>query len=510
LNRIVSDVLLSQLSEFVTAYMGLHFPKERRHDLERGICSAAGEFGFDDVELCIQWLMSTPLTKKQVEILASYLTVGETYFFRDKKSFEILKEHILPEIIRSRSGTEKHLRIWSAACATGEEPYSIAISLCNMIPDLREWNIMILATDINPRFLQKASEGIYNEWSFRDTLPGVKLKNFKKTNEGHYAILPHVKKLVTFSYLNLVEDVYPSLLNNTNAMDLIFCRNVLMYFSQNSHKKVIQNLYRCLMDGGWLIVSPCETSHVLFSQFQAVNFQGITFYKKQVAGLRDQGPGIRDYEEVVKQQLTTIPELQTSGPEMEYKTGDLICEISPPSTDHRPPTPNLYTEALMLHEKGCYPEAAEKIAILLSQGRDEPKVMLLMARVYANQGKLSDALELCEKAIAADKLNPGSHYLHATILQEQNRIEEAQVSLKRVLYLDQNFILAHFALGILNKQQGKLRESEKHFENALSLLSAYRQEDILPESEGMTAGRLQEIITTMKMQDVSKDLKLVT
>jgi len=497
----ISDILLSQLSEFVTTYMGLHFPKERWRDLERGVCSAVNEFGFDDVQSCVQWLMTSPLTKNQIEILASHLTVGETYFFREKKSFEILKEHILPELIRARSSTEKRLRIWSAGCATGEEPYSIAISLDKILPDLKDWNITVLATDINPRFLQKASEGIYNEWSFRDTLPGVKLKYFKKINEGHYAILPHVKKLATFSYLNLVEDVYPSLLNNTNAMDVIFCRNVLMYFSQNNQKKVIQNLYRCLVDEGWLVVSPSETSHVLFSRFETVNYPGATFYKKRLAGLRDQRPGLLDYEEVINQPLTTRPELETTESEIEYRTGGLIYEISPPSTDHRPPAPNLYTEALTLYEKGFYSEAEEKIAILLSQEQDEPKAMLLMARVYANQGKLSDALELCEKAIAADKLNPGSHFLLATILQEQGRVEEAVASLKRVLYLDQNFILAHFALGNLALRQGKFKESEKHFKNALALLHDYRNEEILLESEGVTAGRLKEIIKSTVMEE---------
>src|SRR3972149_8402451 len=98
----VSDILLSQLSELVAAQMGLHFPPERWRDLERGIRSAARQFGFTDEEACIQWLLASPLTRSQVEVLASHLTVGETYFFREKRTFALLEEHVLPELIRSR------------------------------------------------------------------------------------------------------------------------------------------------------------------------------------------------------------------------------------------------------------------------------------------------------------------------------------------------------------------------------------------------------------------------
>ncbi len=176
----VSDATLEQLSELVAEQMGLYFPKERWHDFERGIRSAAKEFGFKDSESCLQHLLSSSLSKSQIEILASHLTIGETYFFREKKSFEALEEHILPELIRSRSGKEKRLRIWSAGCCTGEEPYSIAISIHKLLPDWKDWNITILATDINPNFLRKASQAEYTEWSFRGTPTWLKERYFSR------------------------------------------------------------------------------------------------------------------------------------------------------------------------------------------------------------------------------------------------------------------------------------------------------------------------------------------
>jgi len=247
------DPLLSRLSDFLEAQMGLHFPKERWRDLDRGIAAASREAGYAEAEAYIRWLLTAPLTRTQIEGLASHLTVGETYFFREKRSLEILEQQILPELLRTRAQTEKHLRIWSAGCCTGEEPYSIAMLLDQLIPDLEKWNVTILATDINPQFLRKAAKGIYGAWSFRDTPGWIRERYFTKRQDGRFEIQPRIRRRVTFSYLNLAEDAYPSLVNSTNAMDVILCRNVLMYFAQERARKVVDNLHRSLVDGGWLI-----------------------------------------------------------------------------------------------------------------------------------------------------------------------------------------------------------------------------------------------------------------
>src|SRR6266436_6835574 len=277
---VVSDTLWSRLSECVAERMGLHFPSERRDDLRRGLTGAAGEFGFADVAACAEWLLSASLTKAQMQMLASHLTVGETYFFREKKTFDVLAQSVLPELVRSRRNREQRLRIWSAACCTGEEPYSLAILLHQRLPDLRDWHVTITATDINARFLHKAAAGTYGEWSFRNAPAGLKERYFNRTADGRFAIVPEIKKLVTFAHLNLVDDFYPSLTTDTNAMDVIFCRNVLMYFAPFQISKVIGELHHALVEGGWLAVSPSEASYALFPQFVTVNFSGAILYQK--------------------------------------------------------------------------------------------------------------------------------------------------------------------------------------------------------------------------------------
>ncbi len=509
----VSDIPLSQISDLVTARTGLRFPRERWDDLQRGIEGSAKEFGFDDAESCVHWLLSSSLTRDKIEILASHLTVGETYFFREEKGFRVLEEDILPELIASRRRGEQRLRIWSAGCATGEEPYSIAILLDKISPDLNNWNITILATDINPRFLQRASLGIYGEWSFRGCPQWVKEKYFKKTKDGRFEIVHGTKKMVIFFHHNLAEDPYPSLLNNTNAMDVIFCRNVLMYFAPEQANKVIQGFYDCLTDGGWLIVSPSEASHVLYPQFTGVNYSGVVLYRKEVASSKSRVSSLKFKVEGLESQVTGYDREETH-----FKIEDASDKWEKiPTPDHRLPTPVprlptpvTYEEALLLYSQGHYVEAEEKVIEIFLHDGANPKAMVLLARVYANQGKLSEALDCCRKAITTDKLNPGYYYLLATILQEQNQLDEAAVSLKQALYVEQDFALAHFALGNLTLQQRKLQEARKHFENALSLLDTCQQEDILPESEGMTAGRLMEIITAIKLQVAGRKMQVRT
>jgi len=489
--RSVSERHLSQLSAFVAARIGLHFPRERWRDLERGVNSAARELDFGDSESYIEWLVSSSLTRSQIEGLASHLTVGETYFFRDRRVFQVLEKLVLPKLIHSRRRESgKHLRIWSAGCATGEEPYSIAILLSKMVLDRHDWNITIQATDINPRFLHKAADGLYGNWSFRDMPPGIKEKFFKPAGDGRFEILPQIKNMVTFAYLNLAEDSYPSLFNNTNAMDVIFCRNVLMYFAPERTKKVVHNLHRSLVDGGWLVASPGEASHVLFSQFATLDSPGTILYRKEKQPCpATSGFSCKPFEEAPGSFTSAVAfapnsHVGTTATNHEYTT----------KPDPRELPQDLYREASALYEGGCYAEAVEKAASLLAQNPTNTGGMTLLARVYANLGKLDEALEWCDRAIAAEKLNAGTHYLMATILQELDRTEVAMLSLKRALYIDPNLVLAHVALGNLSRQCGKHKESVKHFENALSLLTAKRPEDVVPESEGMRAGRLIEII----------------
>lgn len=498
----LSNEALSSLSALISSLMGLHFPEQRYADLERGVAAAARDFGFSDTLEFIQWLNTATLSRHHIEALAANLTVGETYFFRDTDSFKALEESILPSIVSSRREASR-LRIWSAGCSTGEEPYSIAILIKRMFHLFKDWNVTILGTDINPRALKRASEGVYTEWSFRGTPQWLKDGYFRK-KDGFYEIAPEIRQMVSFSFLNLAEDVYPSLLNNTNAMDMILCRNVLMYFSPEVAGRVIHGFHNSLLEGGHLFLSPTEGLRMISCPFRVMNLRNTTVYRKSA------GEGDKDRFDSKDLPLWQVLKhgAEKKGLTLGSSGRAVMAEAGEPSVSGDkaapepvpvgpgPQTPST-TDAERLLKEGRYAEAARILESVVSvKGAAEPATGLL-ARAYANQGQLDLAAEWCEKAIAADNLNPMRHYLLATILQEQGRPEDAVKSLRKALYLDHDFVLAHFVLGNLLVRLGDGDGATRQYRNALRLTSKMDADEVIPESDGVTAGRLSEIIDSI-------------
>lgn len=504
-NNILSQDFLFKLSNFISSRMGLNFPKEKLPDLERGIILASKEFNFDNTKDFVDWLTTSPIDQKHIEILSGYLTIGETYFYRDENYFEILENNILPKLISARRQSDKRIRIWSAGCSTGEEPYSIAMLLHKLIPDIKDWEITILASDINSKFLKKANEGIYTEWSFRNTPAWIRNNYFSHESNKRFKIIPSVKKMANFSYLNLADENYPSLINNTNAMDIIFCRNVLMYFIPELANNVVVNLSNSLVEGGWLIINPAEASFVPQDRFDGINFDNAIIYKRNTGkstGANENNLSVSHIE--TKDEITDFNLKFKAWQNIENSTiGKLDKSIIENSSGGKTISDSLdlYMLAYELFKSGHYEDAEKHLLNIHSKDPLISRVQALLARIYANKGELNDAINWCEKAILNDKLNPALYYLQATILQELGNKKEAIRLLKQTLYLDHNFVMAHLALANLTMNNNQLAESKRYYRNALSILSAYPLDKILPYSEGITAGRLSEIINASNYKE---------
>lgn len=501
--HLLSADILSRASEIIANRLGLYFPQDRWNDLERGITLAAQMSGRKNINEYLGVLASASLSKEQLKTLAGFLTVSETYFFRDEKLFEILKFQILPELIEKRKGKEQQIRIWSAGCSSGEEPYSVAILLQQLIRNIDEWNITILASDINPVSLKKMTKGIYNEWSFRGAQPYVKQNYFVKTQDRRYAIQKKFRDMITPAYINLAEDAYPSLLNDTNAMDIIICRNVLMYFKKETAAKTINGFYNCLVDGGWLIVGPSETSQTLFAKFASVYYPDNILYRKNK---HIQSPNINlpRFDNQQNPDISSETDLQLHNV-VNYNEAEKTEDFPEQTSEERISSlhASAYQQANELYREGNLTEAAKKLSDYFTYNYNDPKAHALLARIYANLGKLREAFSCCEKAVSLNKLDAANHYLLAAILQEQNRPEEALVSLKRTIYLDKNFVTAHIMMGNISKRLGREYESQKSFRNALTLLEKHKPDEILPETDGITAGRLIEIIKAANYEGAS-------
>jgi chemotaxis protein methyltransferase CheR len=505
MNPTLPDDLLSRFSGWVAEQMGLHFGPERRSDLQRGLEATGRELGLGDAGTCLQRLLTGPISKQQFEILARHLTVGETYFFRDQRGLEILEKEILPELVQSRRRGERCLRVWSAGCATGEEAYSLAILLTRMLPDWSDWAITVLGTDINPQALEHAQQGVYGEWSFRGAPPWLKDRFFQPVAPGRYRLIPQIRRMVTFAALNLARDPYPSLLNNTNAMDVIVCRNVVMYFSPEQARQVLARLRLCLVEGGWLLGSPTEGSYLTESGLTAVSFPGATLYRRvaisespAAADRETQMPVEVDRDEAMNRLAQAPGDWRDSPGVRDAGSAPVPVFQSLAGPD---PVVGVFERALEDHRQGRNAEAAAALERLSSESPQRAEVFDLLTRVYADRGHLSAALTWSDRAITADKMNSQHHYLRATILLELGQGEQAAASLQRALYLDPDFVLAHFALGSLARRLGREASARRHLANALDLLAACPPDSIVPASEGVTAGRLREIIAAMAAQE---------
>jgi chemotaxis protein methyltransferase CheR len=287
-----------------------------------------------------------------------------------------------------------------------------------------------------------------------------------------------------------MEDPFPSLVNGTNAMDLILCRNVLMYFTRENARKTALQFGTSLVDGGCLIFSPVEAPLMVGNGLTPVQFHGQTFFRKGAGSM------------MMPLREVKVPEIgvPASTPELYPLTesrdkGDTISVSLTTAGSVSPPSSAGWADPARLIEEGRYAEAA---GILEDKAREDPfknRDIVLLVRAYANQGDFERALLWCDRGIALDRLNPTLHYLHAIILGERGDEMAGFEALQRTLYLDPDLILASIALGSLERKIGRSSAAARHFVHARFLLEKMRPDDLVPESGGLTAGRLQEILT---------------
>ncbi|MDT3668935.1 MAG: CheR family methyltransferase [Aromatoleum sp.] len=471
----IPETVLQRFSEFVAERTGLHFPPSRRADLLRGLEDAAAGLGYGDVETCARMLMEAPPDRRRLDTLAHHLTVGETYFFRDPAVWTALEAEILPPLIAARRATDRHLRIWSAGCSTGEEAYSIAILLARLLPDLASWNVAVLGTDIDVDALARAEQGVYREWSFRGVSDGLRQAHFEAAGRGRFRVREVGRCLPRFAYLNLVDDVYPSVTNGTNAMDILFCRNVLMYFERSAAEAVARRFHRSVVDGGWLIVAAAEADAALFPGFSTVRIGDALLYRKEGTAHASPMSKSRGRQGTAQH--------GDSGP-ASRSVGVSRADIGEPAGQGR----RVVQARAPRRPRDQHGQRAA------AGPSSRPEALALACRECANRGEFDEARRLGEAAVAADKSDAGLRYLLASVFEESGRPQDAKAALRQALYIDPDHVLAHFSLANLLRRLGQPSRAAAHFSVARRLLDASAADAPLPDGEGLTAGRLREII----------------
>lgn len=264
------------LRDFVYQYCGLHFAEESKYLLEKRLAKRLQHHRLKNFKDYYYLLRYNANKDQELVELVNLLTTNETYFFREDFQLKTFADEILPELkARKEASGDRRIRIWSAGCSTGEEPYTLAMLVLDS-PEFDDWQVDIIGTDISQRVLQVARKGVYSESSFRST-PATYRDRYFQPYENKYRIDDEVKKLVSISHLNLFDAPRVSLLGR---MDAIFCRNVIIYFDLAAKKRVIDSFHQRLRPGGFLLLGHSESLMNISTAFQLRHFTHDMVYQK--------------------------------------------------------------------------------------------------------------------------------------------------------------------------------------------------------------------------------------
>ncbi|HEV8344071.1 MAG TPA: CheR family methyltransferase [Candidatus Binatia bacterium] len=469
---------LLRLRDLMEEKTGLYLPAEKLHRLEDIFAYPAGILRSIPAEQVIYALtVNSKEGAGYLNSLVEALTTNETYFFRTLPHFDVLRNYLLPEVMQAkRSQGKKTLKIWSAACSTGEEPYSVAILLLDNFPDLHDWDTTILATDIDLDALERAQAGIYRPWSFRGVGPDIVKKYFCPMTGESYRVDDRVRSLVTFRALNLKGDTYPSLLSRTTAIDIIFCRNVIIYFRQETNQKIIRGLYNCLNEGGFLLTGAVEHSHEIYKDFEARVFPQTVIYQKPHC--KKPNPKVAP----TRLPLPPAREFPRRAPEQARRDEDPSEKTKGDAVD----------EALDLISKGEVDRALVLLAGEAERNREDARVFFLLGQISADRHHLSEASHWLLRTLTLNPLHLWAHYFLGLIWIEEDKRDAALQSFKKAIYIDPNFALGYFYLGKIYKDQGQIEKARKSLAVTKRLLSSTPLSGTLPGANGITA---QELLT---------------
>jgi chemotaxis protein methyltransferase CheR len=395
------------------------------------------------------------------DALVDELSIGETYFFRDPRQLDFVRREVVPELVRRRGPTHA-LSAWSAGCATGEEAYSLAVLLLEAELGAPP---RVLGTDLSRRRLAVARKGRYGKWSLRGVEPDVVDRHFRRMGSV-VEVDARIRSAVRFQYLNLAGAERGSL--EPRALDLVVCRNVLIYMDAPTIERVVRRLVSSLAEGGWLLLGASDPSLPENLPCEVVLTDAGLAYRRIAKHAKARRPtGILRASRLP---ATTEP--------------DALPTQSRPRTDEKPPyapvpTPVAPAERSAPVNRVKLVESAESRASTV--------------RALADAGKLSEAALACAVALEAHPLCAELSVLQSFLLLELGRPELAAEAARRALYLEPDLVMAHLASGSAARGAGNARAANRSFRNALRLLDRCAPASVIPASGGEVAERLSMI-----------------
>jgi chemotaxis protein methyltransferase CheR len=427
---------------------GLAFGPARRQVLEEEMGKALTRWG--DVGTYLARLASEPSVFDE---LVAGVTVSETYFFREPEQLATIREEILPEL--AERIRDRRIRVWSAGCASGEEPYTLALVVAEAgLAD----RVHIVGTDLSRAALVRAERARYTRWSLRATPDEIAAKYFHARGR-EFELDVRIRALVAFGYLNLATDLYPSLSTGLWGMDLILCRNVFIYFDGATIARVARRLVATLAPGGWLLLGASDPPLGDEIGCEAVlTGGGLVYRARPLPG--ESGPVLPRPRDVAwRAEPAKVPDQVWAAGDGSGNdsTSEVAAGAAPPPK-----------------------RTGERWALLV--------------REAANRGDLAAAGTACARGLEQDPHDAELMLLHGWLLAERGLLAEAARALRGALYLDRGLAVGHLALGQVLARLGDREGARRSLRNALRLLRGAPAEQPVPGADGETAGRLAEMI----------------
>lgn len=455
--------------ELVQQASGLDLEDRDWTPLRSAICKRAAAVGSASFGEYYE-LVRSPEGAAEMGRLIELLTVHETAFFRNRAHFDLLTSRVIPELVQRR-GDSRTLRLWSAGCSTGQEAYSIAISLLESVPTPDSWRIEVLATDISHQALALAEKAVYPERALRDVDPWL-LDRYFEPGAGEYRVRDRVRQLVRFEYLNLVKEPFP--LAALSPLDVIFCENVTIYFKIESTRRVIRNFYDALADGGYLFLGYSETLWRIPNDFVLREMNDTFVYQKLEQSTAERQPA-RRVEAVERESLGATP--RPTRATLRRRSGSTGASGIPKKA-------STLEEAYELYEAHRFEEALLAAESLLSVEPRNARAHLLAAKLRADREEIGAALRHCRRALDADPLLEEGHYLMGLLQIRSGDNAAAAEALSRVIYLNPmgpRSALAHFHLAGLRSDAEDWAAASREYRNALRLLERLAKDELVEE-----------------------------
>ncbi len=481
----MNDSELSHVLTVIQQRTGISFRSDQTQSIQRTLLLLMQRLGITTSAAFVAAIQRDPQVYNE---LVDEITVGETYFFREPKQFDFIRHRIIPEL-RSRRGDSTILRAWSAACASGEEAYSLAI-LCQQ----ESQQLDVLGTDLSIQSIAKARRASYRDWSFRGGAMSQVAKYLVQTHSAkhdqRYELSKQVRRHVRFQLLNLASDNYPNRSAGIGNFDLILCRNVLIYFQRETIDAIARRLYECLVPGGWLITASGDPSLIHSSDFAAITTQYGTFYQRSNPNATRQNAAAG----VTKSKTEIKPKSDVSRPINSPRSAK--AKSLPPAAEPAKsvvPSPRQSPSQMPLHSR-VMAEAREALAAgdyaaavrLTENQRQHPDACVIHIRGQAHLNAAA-ALRSCSEAVANHPLATELHYLRARLLMDANQLDEAARAIGRALFLDRSDVMSQFLAGSIQFRRGQWKIAYRHFETALKLCNQQDPQTLIPFSKQDTA-----------------------